>query len=173
MFQIFITIIMQNIKNPLIFIVENSIIYKDLIVGYLQSKNYKNIQNFKTGEECIQKLQSKPDIIVLDYSYEGISGLETMRTIRSENPEIDFIFLSNQSEINVAINIMKLGAADYIVKDEQAPYRLVKSIEYLLTRTKKEKVQKVLNIGIVGFFIMLFVIIMTLILISIFFDLEL
>ena len=164
---------MQNIKNPLIFIVEDSIVYKDLIVGYLQSKNYKNIVNFKTGEECIQKLHLKPDIIVLDYSYEGISGLEIMRTVRLENSEIDFIFLSSQSEINVAINLMKLGAADYIVKDEQAPYRLAKSIEHLLTRTKKEKAQKVLNIGIIGFFIMLFIIIMTLILISVFFDLDL
>ena len=164
---------MQNIKNPLIFIVEDSIVYKDLIVGYLQSKKYQNIKIFKNGEECIHELHLKPDIIILDYSYEGISGIEIMQTVKLENPEFDFIFLSNQNEINVAIKIMKLGAADYIIKNEQAPYRLIKSIEHLLSRTKKEKVQKVFNIGIVGFFIMLFIIIMTLLLVSIFFDLEL
>lgn len=164
---------MQNVKNPLIFIVEDSIVYKDLIVGYLQSKNLKNIKVFKNGEECIQELHAEPDIIVLDYSYEGTNGLEIMKKASLENPEIDFIFLSGQNEINVAIKIMKLGAADYIIKNEQAPYRLVKSIEQLLTKTKKEKVQKGLNIGIVGFFIMLFIIIMTIILVSIFFDLEL
>ncbi|NQU51369.1 MAG: hypothetical protein HQ522_02405, partial [Bacteroidetes bacterium] len=63
--------------------------------------------------------------------------------------------------------------ADYIIKNEQAPYRLVGSIEQLLARTKKEKVQRGLNIGIVGFFVMLLIIIMTIILVSIFFDLEL
>ncbi len=163
---------MQNTKNPLIFIVEDSIVYKDLIVGYLQSKKFKNIQTFQSGEECLKAIPQKPDIIILDYSYDGISGLELMQKVRIEHPEIDFIFLSAQSEVPVAIKAMKLGAADYIIKNDQAPYRLAKSIEQLLTRIKKEKIQKGLNIGVVGFFIMLFLIIMTIILLSIFFDLE-
>lgn len=164
---------MQNSKNPLIFIVEDSVVYRDLIVGYLQSKKYKNIKTFQNGEACLKELAQKPDIIVLDYSYEGISGLELMQRVRIEHPEIDFIFLSGQSEVPVVIKAMKLGAADYIIKNDQAPYRLVKSIEQLLTKIKKEKIQKGLNIGVVGFFIMLFLIIMTIILLSIFFDLEL
>jgi hypothetical protein len=68
---------------------------------------------------------------------------------------------------------MKLGAADYIIKNEQAPYRLARSIEQLLSREKKGKVQKGLNIGIIGFFMMLFLIIMTILFVSLFFDLEL
>jgi hypothetical protein len=68
---------------------------------------------------------------------------------------------------------MKLGAADYIIKNEQAPFRLARSIDNLLSVTKKEKIRKGFNIGIVGFFIMLFIIIMSIILVSIFFDLEL
>ena len=164
---------MQNTKNPLIFLVEDSVVYKDLIVGYMQSKNLKNIKTFKNGEECIKDLKLKPDIIILDYTYGGISGLELMQKVRLEHPQIDFIFLSGQSKIPVAIKVMKLGAADYIIKNEQAPYRLVRSIDQLLKATKKEKVRKGFNIGIVGFFIMLFIIIMTIILVSIFFDLEL
>jgi DNA-binding NtrC family response regulator len=164
---------MQNTKNPLIFIVEDSIVYKDLIVGYLQSKNLKNIKVLKNGDECISELSQKPDIIVLDYAYDGISGIELMQKIKGENPEIDFIFLSGQNEINVAIRIMKLGAADYIIKNEQAPHRLVRSIENLLAKSKQQKVQKGINIGVVGFFMMLFLIIMAIILVSIFFDLEL
>lgn len=164
---------MQNTKNPLIFIIEDSIVYKDLIVGHLKSKKFKNIKTFKNGEECIKELQLKPDIIVLDYSYEGINGIELMQKVKRENPEIDFIFLSGQSEIPVAIKVMKLGAADYIIKNDQAPFRLVRSIGQLLTVTKQEKARKGLNIGIIGFFIMLFIIIMTIIFVSIFFDLEL
>lgn len=164
---------MQNTKNPLIFIVEDSIVYKDLIVGYLQSKNLKNIKVLKNGDECMRELNQKPDIIVLDYAYDGISGIELMQKIKGENPEVDFIFLSGQNEINVAIKIMKLGAADYIIKNEQAPQRLVRSIENLLAKSKQIKVQKGINIGVVGFFMMLFLIIMAIILVSIFFDLEL
>lgn len=164
---------MHNTKNPLIFLVEDSVVYKDLIVGHLQSRKIGNIKTFKNGEECLKELHLKPDIIILDYSYEGISGLELMQKVELEHPEIDFIFLSGQSEINVAIKIMKLGAADYIIKNDQAPYRLVQSIDQLLKVTKKRKVQRGINIGVFGFFIMLFIIIMTIILVSIFFDLEL
>ena len=164
---------MQNTKNPLIFIVEDSVVYKDLIVGYLQSKKYKNIKIFKNGEDCIKDLRLKPDIIILDYSYQGINGIELKQKVRQEHPGIDFIFLSGQNEITVAIKIMKLGAADYIIKNEQAPYRLARSIDQLLTATKEEKVRKGFNIGIIGFFIMLFIIIMAIIFVSIFFNLEL
>ena len=61
---------MQNTKNPLIFIIEESIIYKDLIIGYLHSKKYDKIKVFKTGEESIKHLHLNPDIIILDYSGE-------------------------------------------------------------------------------------------------------
>lgn len=161
---------MQNSRNPLIFIVEDSLIYKDLIVGYLNSKNFRNIKTFKTGEECMASVHLKPDIIVLDYSFEGISGLELMRKVSEEHPEIDFIFLSGQNDVEMAVRIMKLGAADYIVKNEKAPYNLVKAIEYLQTETKQERIKKGFKIGVVGFFIMLFLIIMIVILMTIFLE---
>lgn len=164
---------MQQTKNPLIFIVEDSIIYKDLIVGYLQSKKFTNLKVFKNAEECLDEIHLKPDLIVLDDSFDGISGLELMLKTKEEYPEIDYVFLSGQSNLKVAVEIMKMGAADYIIKDEKAPCQLVESIEKLVANTKKGKARKVMNIGIVGFFIMLFIIIMTIILISIFFDLEL
>jgi len=164
---------MQNTKNPLIFIVEDSVVYKDLIVGYLEQKKFKNLKTYKNGEECLKDLHLKPDIIVLDYSFEGINGLEFMRKVRSEHPTIDFIFLSGQSDVQIAVEIMKLGAADYIEKNEKAPYKLVHSIQYLQTVVKKEKVRKGINIGVVAFFMMLFLIIMTITLLSIFFKLEL
>lgn len=163
---------MQNTKNPLIFIIEDSIIYKDLIVGYLQSKGYKNIKTYKSGEECMKDMGDNPDVVVLDYSSEGLSGMEFMQKVKSDKPEIDFIFLSGQNSVQVAVQIMKLGAADYIEKNEKAPYRLIQSIDKITSLAKKEKVRRGMNIGVVGFFIMLFIIIMTILMISIFFDLE-
>ena len=164
---------MQNTRNPLIFFIEDSVVYRDLIVGYLNSKKYNNIQTFTNGEECIKELNKKPDIIILDYSYEGINGIELMRKVIEEHPEIDFIFLSGQSEVRVAVKVMKLGAADYIIKNDQAPYRLVRSIEQLIVSNKKQKMKKGFKIGVFGFFILLFIIIIALISVSIFFDLEL
>lgn len=161
---------MQKTKNPLIFIVQDSVIYKDLIVGYLQQKKFTNLKTFKNGEECLKSIHEKPDIIVLDYSFEGITGLELMKKIQLDHPEIDFIFLSGQNDVEVAVNIMKKGAADYIVKNEKAPQNLLNSIEYLISTTRSFKVKKGFQIGVVGFFIMLFLTIMIIILMTIFLE---
>jgi len=161
---------MQNSKNFLIFIVQDSVVYKDMIVGYLQSKKFQNLKTFKTGEECLKNMLLKPDIIVLDYSFEGITGLELMKRVKADHPDIDFIFLSGQNDVEVAVNIMKMGAADYIVKNENALVNLVNAIEYLITSTKKEKVKKGFQIGVIGFFIMMFLLIMVIILLTIFLE---
>lgn len=161
---------MQKTKNPLIFIVQNSMVYKDLIVGYLKSKKFTNLKTFKTGEECLKSMHLKPDIVVLDYSFEGITGLELMKKTQVEHPETDFIFLSGQNDVEIAVSIMKMGAADYIVKNDKAPQNLFRSIEYLISTAKNEKVKKSFQIGVVGFFIMLFLVIMVIILLTIFLE---
>lgn len=161
---------MQKVKNPLIFIVEDSLVYKDLIVGYLKSKKFGNIKTFKNGEECLRVLNLKPDLIVLDYSFEGLNGLELMKKVRIEHPEIDFIFLSAQNNVEIAVKIMRLGAADYIIKNEKAPHNLLRSIEHLASRTKEIKIKKGFKVGVIGFFIMLFIIIMVIILMTIFLE---
>ncbi|HKI90493.1 MAG TPA: response regulator [Draconibacterium sp.] len=161
---------MQKTKNPLIFVIQDSVVYKDLIVGYLKSRKYQNIRTYENGEECMKDLHLKPDIIVLDYSFEGMSGLEFMRQIKEEHPETDFIFLSAQNDVEVAVKIMKVGAADYIVKNERAPYSLAKSIEHQVDTAKQEKVKKGFKIGVIGFFMILFLIIMIIILMTIFLE---
>ena len=161
---------MQNVKNSLIFIVQDSVVYKDLIIGYLKSKNYEKIVSFKNAEECLKKIHLKPGIIILDYSFEGISGLELMKRVKTDHPETEFIFLSGQNDVQVAVNIMKMGASDYIVKNEKAPQNLVKSIEFITSANRKEKVKKGFQIGVIGFFIMMFLMIMIIILMTIFLE---
>jgi len=162
---------MQKTKNPLIFIIEDSVVYKDLIVGHLQSKKFTNVKTFEHPNECIKELELKPDIIVLDYTFGGMSGLELMKKVKAEHPEIDFIFISGQNDVETAVKLIKIGAADYIVKNEKSPYRLVSAIENLLLVTKTKKMNKGFQIGVVGFFLMLFLVIVLIILITIVFNL--
>lgn len=163
---------MQQTKNPLIFIIEDSVVYKDLIIGYLNSNQYSNLKVYKSGDECMKDIHLKPDLVVLDYVSTGMNGLEFMLKVQKEHPQVDFIFLSGQNDVEVAVQIMKLGAADYIVKNEDAPKKLVKSIKGLVSSTKREKQANGFRIGVVGFFVMLFLVIMVIILLSIFLDLE-
>ncbi|MDX9907916.1 MAG: response regulator [Mariniphaga sp.] len=161
---------MKKIKNPLVFIVQDSTVYKSMLVGYLQQKKIKNIKTFSSPEECMKALHHKPDIIVLNHFFESITGSELMLKIKQEHPEIDFIFLSGQNDVEVAVNIMKQGAADYIMKNEKAPENLVRSIEHLITATRRQKVRRGFKIGVIGFFILLFLVIMAIILLTIFLE---
>jgi FixJ family two-component response regulator len=161
---------MKNVKNPLIFIVQDSVVYKDMILGFLKSKNYTNIKTFKTGEECLKSIHLKPDIIVLDYSFGGITGLDLMKKVQDEHPEIKFIFLSGQNDVEVAVTIMKIGAADYIVKNDKALQNLLNSIEQLKSTKKRENVKKGFQMGVIGFFIITFLLIMIIILLTIFLE---
>ena len=161
---------MQKSKNPLIFVVEDSLVYKDLIVGFLKSKKYTNVRTFKTGEECLEMVHLNPDLIVLDYTFGGINGLELMKKIKVQHPMVDFIFLSGQNNVEIAVKIMRHGAADYIVKNDKAPQNLVKSIDQLIATNKQARIKKGFKIGVIGFFIMLFLIIMVIILMTIFLE---
>ena len=162
---------MQKTKNPLIFIIEESTIYKDLIVGYLQSHKFSNVKIFKSGDECMNQLHLNPDIIILDYSIEGISGLELMKRVKATKPLVDFIFLSGQNDVEVAVSILKLGASDYVVKNEKAPKRLVNAIEQAIMNTNKQKMNKGFTIGVIGFFVLLLFLIAGIIFITLFFNL--
>lgn len=162
---------MQKTNNPLIFLIEESLIYKDLIVGYLQSNKFPNVKVFKKGEECLAELHLNPDVIILDYSSEGISGLDLMKKVKSTHPTIDFIFLSAQNDVEIAISIMKIGASDYVVKNDKAPVRLVRAIEQAISNTKKEKMNKGFTIGVFGFFVLLLLLIAGIIFITLFFNL--
>lgn len=162
---------MQKTKNPLIFFIEESVIYKDLIVGYLQQNKFQNIKVFQGGDECVKNLHLNPDIIILDYSIEGISGLELMKKVKLTNPSIDFIFLSGQNDVEIAVSILKLGASDYVVKNDKAPKRLVKAIEQAIVNTNKVEMNKGFTIGVLGFFILLLLLISGIIFITLFFNL--
>ena len=164
--------VMQHTKNPLIFIIEDSIVYRDLIVGYLNSNQYSNLKIYKNGDECIRDLHLKPDLVILDYVSTGMNGLELMRKVQKDNPEIDFIFLSGQNDVEVAVQIMKLGAADYIVKNDKAPQKLVKSIKSLVSTTKRNSQSKGFKIGVIGFFVLLFLVIAVILMMSLFLDFE-
>ncbi|MBN1820714.1 MAG: response regulator [Prolixibacteraceae bacterium] len=160
---------MQNTRNPLIFVVIESPIYNNLVVGFLKSRKYNNVMSFSKGEESLEHLKLNPDMFVCSYSMEDINGMELMKKVKAELPETDFFFLSGQNDVEVAVNIVKHGATDYIVKNDKALAKLARSIDYTVNTTKSSKVRKGFKIGVIGFFIILFIIIMIILSLAIIF----
>jgi DNA-binding NtrC family response regulator len=151
--------VMQNIKNPLIFVVEDNQVYNKLVVSYLRSNKLINVESYLTGEDALANLHKKPDIIVQDYLLEKMTGIDVLVKTKKICPETEFIFLSGQDSIDVAINSMKYGAYDYIVKDQMALKKLVDKIHKILSVHNLKKSNKRYKVGVILFFVILFVLI--------------
>lgn len=67
------------------------------------------------------------DLVVLDLSMPGLSGLETVKKLRQECPGIPVLVLSMHPEEQYAVRVMKSGAAGYLTKDS-APEELVTAV---------------------------------------------
>jgi len=144
---------MQNTKNPLIFVVEDNQMYNKLVVSYLKTNKLTNIESFLSGEEALNHMTKNPDIIIQDYLLEGMTGIEVLIKAKKTNPDVEFIFLSGQDSIDIAINSMKYGAYDYIVKDQMALQKMVNKINKITSVTELVKSNKRYKVGVVLFFV--------------------
>jgi DNA-binding NarL/FixJ family response regulator len=135
---------MKNENKINIFLVDDDALFlKKLEIEFLQHGDF-TIDTFATGELCVQNLEHKPDVIILDYYLDGIDknamdGLETLDKIKSYNSDIPVVMLSSQDKIDVAINCMHHRAFDYVVKSETAFVRLQKIITSIFSYKKMEK----------------------------------
>lgn len=82
-----------------------------------------NILQFHSGEEMIAFLdtqQISPDIILLDITLPGKSGIETCRNIKKIDPQINIIGFSNHAQRSMIMQMLQNGASGYILKNAMA-----------------------------------------------------
>ena len=133
-------------KNKIkLFLVDDNVVFLRLLeIEFLNHGDF-DIETYTTGEQCVENLPNKPDVIILDYLLDGVvrdvmNGIETLDKIKMYNPDIPVIMLSAQDKIDVAINCMHHAALDYVVKSETSFLRLQKIITNIV-ETKKIKKQ--------------------------------
>ena len=151
---------MKNPKYPLIFVVEDNSVYNKMIVNHLRNHKFVNTESFLSGEDCLKNIHRKPDIIIQDYLLDGINGLDVLIATKKKCPTADFIFLSGQDSIEIAINCMRYGAYDYIVKDQYALIKLSDKINKILVHREVINSNRRFKRGITLFFIALTIIIL-------------
>ncbi len=111
-----------------IFVVEDSEWYNRLLVHTLSLNPDYEIKSFFNGKDFLNSLVESPDIVTLDYRLPDITGLEILKRIREENPDVQVILISEQGDIDTVVNLLKLGAYDYISKSEDIKDRLLNTV---------------------------------------------
>ena len=107
-----------------IFVVEDDPLYGEMLKHHLSLNPDNEVHLFKAGSECLKNLYKTPSLVSLDYSLPDMSGLEVMRQIKKENPEIPVVIVSGQEDISTAVTLLREGAYDYFVKDDDVKDRL-------------------------------------------------
>lgn len=101
-----------------IFIVEDDPWYGEMLKHYIAlNPDYKPML-FTSGEECLKQLRLKPDIVTVDFGLPDMDGVSLMKQIHAVDKSIPVIAISGQEEIAVAIDILKKGARDYVIKND-------------------------------------------------------
>jgi DNA-binding NtrC family response regulator len=132
-------------KNTVIFIVDDDPMQQSMLRDHLSAMSNFTIYTFATGEECLKAIDQSPDIVFLDYNLdskvaEAMDGLDVLREVKAKCPSAEVVMLSGQDKIEVAVDTMKYGAFDYIVKGESAFYRAEKAVFnlYKLAKLKRD-----------------------------------
>ena len=90
------------------------------------------------GTSAIDLLEQGPsvDLLLLDYYLPEMNGLEVIKAIRSRGIEIPIIFLTSSRDFRLAVEAMKQGVEDYLVKDEAIDSVLPRTIINILERVR-------------------------------------
>jgi two-component system, NtrC family, response regulator HydG len=81
------------------------------------SKNDFIVETAQTGKEGLALIESvSPDLVMTDFRLGDITGTELLTSIKAKRPHLPVLVITGYSDIKIAVNVMKLGAYDYITK---------------------------------------------------------
>ena len=107
-------------------------------------ENEENVIAAYNGQECLDTLEkTMVDVIILDVKMPGMDGIETLKQIKKRHPLVEVILLTGHGTIQSAVEGMKLGAFDFLLKPADFK-ELTKKLNKAKERRKDqmERIQK-------------------------------
>jgi DNA-binding NtrC family response regulator len=96
-----------------------------------------DVDTVASGAEALEQARDKPyDAVILDMAMPEMDGIETLKRLLDENPDLQVIFLTGKATLQKGIEAVKLGALDFLEK----PVKL----ETLMERIKEAKSNKII-----------------------------
>lgn len=115
----------------LIYVVEDNDWYKRLLVHCLEHNPDYQVESFSTGKDMLDNIGKNPQVISIDYRLPDMTGNELLDKIKEYNSEIEVLVVSEQEDIQTAVELLRKGAFDYLVKEKDIRDKLLNSIHHI------------------------------------------
>ncbi|MBP6456499.1 MAG: response regulator [Chitinophagaceae bacterium] len=131
-----------------IFVIEDDAIQTEMLKDYLTERYLLEVKTYTNGEDALNDVAKfKPEIVVLDYHLNSSNraaknGIEILKEIKAKSPESKVVMFSGEDNLNIALESMKSGSYDYIIKGETAFNKLENVINKLGDLHKMESINK-------------------------------
>lgn len=140
----------MNAQPSKILYVEDEVAFSSLVSLVLKERYGHEVDLAETGEDGIERLKtSKYDLVFLDYKLPGISGLDVLQWMKDNHLDTPVIVLTAAGSEGVAVDAMKLGAYDYIRKEqfelEHLPVLIYNALEYSILRRENNRMEEELR----------------------------
>jgi DNA-binding NtrC family response regulator len=126
---------LENVRY--MFIIDDDPIQVEMIKDYLGERYIFELKVYEDGEKAMKDIEAfKPEIVVLDYHLNSNNpnaknGVEVLKEIKRINPPTKVIMFSAQDNIDIALESMRNGAYDYIIKGETAFNKMENTVNRL------------------------------------------
>ena len=115
---------MKDQKSLRIFILAGDAWHGSMLEQHASLNPEYEVKRFDNADTFFQHLQDQPDVVVLDCPVAGLQGADVLRRIKSEQPLVQVIVIYARDEESCGVQLLKQGAFEYIVKDDNAQDRL-------------------------------------------------
>lgn len=119
---------MDSLMSFKIYIVDDDEWYRSMLEYNLKINPDYEIVVFKTAKEILAQLYLNPDLVCMDFGLPDMKGEKLLEEMLKYHPNLPVVVISGQEDIAVAVDLLKIGARDYIVKDDHTKDILWKSI---------------------------------------------
>ncbi|CUT02607.1 sigma-54-dependent transcriptional regulator [Candidatus Kryptobacter tengchongensis] len=130
-----------------VMVIDDDELFNQSITQVLNDSGY-NVASYLSGEEALKNLQNeRPDIILLDIFLKGENGLDILKKIKQEEPTLPVLMITAYSDVNLAVQAIKLGADDFILKPldfEQLEIAMQKAVKNLKLQREVQQLKETL-----------------------------
>ena len=107
---------MTSNLNPIVFVIDEHLAERESLAQAARTAGWQS-ESFGSAHEFLARPRpSTPNCLIVDIALSEMSGLELQERLAAERPETSIVFVSDRSDVRIAVKAMKAGATEFLTK---------------------------------------------------------